>query len=397
LKILHISPRVPFPPSDGGAIGIYNIIYGLHAEGHEVHILSANTSKHYQEEHVLKDIAVQYNVDIETEVKPWKAMLNLFSSMPYNIERFISDKFSNRLEEILREHTFDIIQFEGTYVAWYIDVVRAFSKCPVVIRAHNIEYVIWERLVVNEKNILKRIYYKMLAERLKQFEAKFYKKFDAVAAITFEDIERFKSMGVQGKHRIIPAGVINEKFKADTNIRKKPFTLFNISALDWIPNQEALFWFIEKVWPGVIEKMPHLELHIAGKGTPLNFFDLKAKHLFIHGYVDNASVFMQQYDLMLVPLLSGGGMRLKVIEGMSLGKCIISSSVGAEGIEYTNGKDIIICDKPEDWIKAIIDYFRDPEKFSMIEINSKKLIEDVYDNRKVTQQYLQLYKELIRK
>jgi glycosyltransferase involved in cell wall biosynthesis len=397
LKILHISPRVPFPPSDGGAIGIYNIIYGLAAEGHEIHILSANTPKHYQEDGVLSEIAIQYNVDIDTEVKPWKAISNFFGSMPFNIERFISEKFSDKLKEILKEHSFDIIQFEGTYVAWYVHVVREFSSCPLVIRAHNIEYVIWERLAVNEKNLLRRFYYKMLAKRLKKFETVYYKKFNAVAAITFEDVERFRSMGVSGQHRIIPAGVILDKFKLNPSVRKKPFTLFILSALDWIPNQEALFWFIEKVWPGVIEAMPHLELHIAGKGTPLHFFELKVKNMFIHGYVEDASVFMQRYDLMLVPLLSGGGMRLKVIEGMSLGKCIISSSVGAEGIEYNNGKDIVICEKPAEWVRKIIEYFHDPEKFYPIEVNSRKLIQEIYDNKKVTRQYIELYKDLIGK
>lgn len=396
LKILHISPRVPFPPSDGGAIGIYNIIYGLAKEGNEIHILSANTPKHYQEEDVLSDIAIQYNVDIDTGVNTSKAFLNFLGSMPFNIERFISEKFSVKLKNILKEHTFDIIQFEGTYVAWYEKIVREYARCPLVIRAHNIEYVIWERLAVNEKKLFRRFYYKLLAKRLKKFETEYYKKFDAVAAITLEDVERFRSMGVEGNHKVIPAGVIFDKFKLNPLVRKRPFTLFILSALDWIPNQEALFWFIDKVWPGVIAQMPHLELHVAGKGTPLHFFELKVKNMFIHGYVEDASTFMQQYDLMLVPLLSGGGMRLKVIEGMSLGKCIFSSAVGAEGIEYSNGKDIVICENPEEWIRKILEYFHDPEKFSSIEVNSRKLIQEVYDNKKVTGQYIQLYKDLIR-
>jgi glycosyltransferase involved in cell wall biosynthesis len=396
LKILFITPRVPYPPDDGGAICMFNTISGLASEKNEIHLLAINTPKHYQQEDVLSGIAYQYNVDINTDIKPLKGLFNLFGSLPFNIERFISHKFTTRLKEILMEHTFDVIQLEGTYVAWYIDVIRQYSSCPVVIRAHNIEHIIWERLSVNEKNPFRRYYFKILAKRLKAFETEYYKKFDAVAAITFEDAERFVAMGVKVERRIIPAGVILDRFKVKPQLRKKPFTLFILSALEWIPNQEALFWFIENVWPGVLQKMPHLELHIAGKGTPLRFFELKVKNMFIHGYVEDASAFMQQYDLMLVPLLSGGGMRLKIIEGMSLGKFIISSKVGAEGIEYTNGKNIIICDKPEEWIKIILDYFHEPETFSKIEVNAKKLIEEVYDNKIVTQQYQQLYTELLK-
>jgi polysaccharide biosynthesis protein PslH len=375
---------------------MFNTISGLASEGNEIHVLSINTPKHFQEDNVLGGIATQYNVFVDTEINTWKAFSNLFGSMPFNIERFISEKFSAKLKEILQEQSFDIIQFEGTYVAWYIKVVREFSSCPVVMRSHNIEHIIWQRLSVNEKNPLKRIYFKMLAKRLEKFEAEYYKKFDAVASITFEDTERLSAMGVKGLHRIIPAGVILDKFRINPKIRKEPFSLFILSALEWIPNQEALFWFIKYIWPGLIEKMPHLKLHIAGKGTPLHFFELKVKNMFIHGYVEDASSFMQQYDLMLVPLLSGGGMRLKIIEGMSLGKCIVSSAVGAEGIEYTEGKDIIICNKPEEWIKSILDYFHEPEKFSMVEGNAHKLIEEIYENKIVTKQYAELYSELIK-
>jgi polysaccharide biosynthesis protein PslH len=394
LNILYISSRVPFPPTDGGAIVTYNTITESARAGHEVHLLSVNTPKHLQPDHVFPGIAFQKYVFIDTAISPVKAFVNFFSNTSYNIERFISRDFSNALKEILEKNTFDIIQFEGAYVAWYIDIVKKYANCPIVLRAHNIEYVIWERLAENCRNPLKKFYLNLLAKRLKKFETDYYQKFDGIAAITQEDVSRIRLMGVNNTSRIIPAGVNMENFKT-TSTSPKPFSVFILSSLDWLPNQEAVLWFLKNVWPELIKEIPQLELHIAGKNTPDSFYQLKNDNIIIHGFVNSSSEFMQQHDLMAVPLLSGGGMRVKIIEGMAQGKIIISSSIGAEGIHYENGKNILIADKPEDWVKMILDYFRNRQSYQHIGENARNLIKEEYSNEKVTSDYIEFYKELI--
>jgi polysaccharide biosynthesis protein PslH len=394
LKILYISSRVPFPPTDGGAIVTYNTVTEAAKAGHEVHLLAVNTPKHYQPENVVPYITFQKYVFIDTTLSPVKAFLNLFKNTSYNVERFISDKFSKVLMEMLKRETYDIVQIEGTFVAWYVDIVKKHAVCPVIVRAHNIEYVIWERLAENCGNPLKKVYLNFLAARLKKFETEYYQKFDGIAAITQEDVDRLKSMGVQNNIRIIPAGVNMDNFKSGS-ISAKPFTVFILSALDWLPNQEAVLWFLKNVWPELIKEVPQLELHIAGKNTPESFYQLQSDHVVIHGFVNSSSEFMQQYDLMTVPLLSGGGMRVKIIEGMAQGKIIISSSIGAEGIHYEEGKNILIADEPAAWVKKILAYFRDKQRYQPIGENARKLIAGEYSNEKVTSDYIEFYKELI--
>ncbi|MDB5256934.1 MAG: glycosyltransferase [Chitinophagaceae bacterium] len=395
MKVLQLCFRVPFPPHDGGAIAMYDIMYGLSKKGHEVHVLAVNTPKHFQKDDVLKDIAKVKTVFIDTTISPVDAFLNLFKSIPYNLERFVSKDFENALIELLQNNSFDIIHVEGTFVAYYIDVIRTYSKAPVVLRAHNVEYLIWQRLARNEKNPLKKIYLNLLSSKLKSFEKKYFSKYDVIAGITQEDNQRLNELGVNTPKEFIPAGVQLNRFLIDPTIKPKPNSMFIISSLNWLPNLEGLEWFIKKVWPEAKRKNPLLELHIAGKDTPESVQQLAGNGIFVHGYVADASVFMQQYDLMLVPLLSGGGMRLKIIEGMALGKCILTSNIGAEGIACESNKDILKFDEAEEWIAILLDYFANTNKYASIGPNARQVIMEQYDNDKVVDRLVTLYKRLL--
>lgn len=395
MKVLQLCFRVPFPPHDGGAIAMYDIMHGLSKKGHEVHVLAVNTPKHFQKDDVLKDIAQVKTVFIDTTISPVKAFLNLFKSIPYNVERFVSADFEKALIELLQQNSFDIIHVEGTFVAYYIDVIRKYTKAPVVLRAHNVEYLIWQRLARHESNPLKKIYLMMLSRKLKIFEKKYFSKYDVIAGITKEDNQRLVELGVRTTKEFIPAGVQLNRFVIDPALKVKPNSMFIISSLNWLPNLEGLEWFVANVWPEVKKKNPLLELHLAGKDTPQSVLELAGNGIFVHGYVADASVFMQHHDLMLVPLLSGGGMRLKIIEGMALGKCILTSTIGAEGIACQANRDILLYDESQGWVNSILDYFSNRDQYASIGVNARQVIIDEYDNDKVVDRLVTLYKRLL--
>jgi len=395
MKVLQLCFRVPFPPHDGGAIAMYDILYGLSKKGHEMHVLAVNTPKHFQKDDVLSGLAKVKTVFIDTNISPVKAFLNLFKSIPYNVERFVSADFENALIQLLQQNDFDIIHVEGTFVAYYIDVIRRYSKAKVVLRAHNVEYLIWQRLAKHERNPLKKIYLTLLSRKLKVFEKKYFSKYDVIAGITKEDNQRLEELGVKTEKEFIPAGVELSRFIIDPHIKAKPHTLFIISSLNWLPNLEGLEWFVKHVWPEAKKKNPLLELHIAGKDTPEAVQKLTGNGIFVHGYVADASVFMQHFDLMLVPLLSGGGMRLKIIEGMALGKCILTSTIGAEGIACESDKDILIEDQPQEWIDKIEKYFLTKDQYASIGASAHQVIMEQYDNDKVVDRLVNLYKRLL--
>lgn len=398
MKILQISYRVPYPPHDGGAIGIYNITKGLSEAGCEVYTLSMNTPKHSQPEGALKDIARQFDVFVDTSISPFKLIFNyLFKRIPYNIERFISVAFSRKIEELIRKENFDVVHVEGTFAAYYIDQIRRWTNAPVGIRAHNIEYVIWERLGQNDPSFFKRFYFSSLARRIKKYESVYYNKFDSIIAITNEDKGRLEDLGIYKPIEVVPAGVVVDKFYSTEVFEEEDHSIFMLGALDWLPNQEAVMWFLDHVWDKLYAQNKKIVLHIAGKNTPDYIKNIKKEGVVVHGFVDDLLQFIKSKKLMLVPLLSGGGMRIKIIEGMAAGKCILSSPVGAEGIEYTDQQNIVICRTVEDWVKQILYFLQAEEERKKMEKEAILLVNQKYDNRTIAQKYIQVYQSLLKK
>ena len=404
MHILQFCPRVPFPPHDGGAIAMYNVAAGLVQAGHRVTLLAINTPKHRQPADALAHLGPNLRlvtVEVDTDISASKALKNLlFSRQPYNAERFISSALGEKLLEILQTDSVDVVQMEGTFVAYYAEFLgrqhRAdFKVPPLVLRAHNVEYTIWQMLARRESNPLKRLFLRTMATRLEKFERRYLRQFDAVAAITAADGERLRALHCPEPVVFIPAGVDLSRVQPNPALTAKPRTLFMIGSLDWLPNQEGVEWLLREVWPTIHAEMPDVELHIAGRNAPAHLLALRADNVFMHGFVELAPAFMQQYDLMLVPLLSGGGMRVKIIEGMALGKAILSTSLGAEGIAVRDGHDIVLRDTAVAWLDALRAWGRGALAGPAIGAAAARTAAEVYDNRRVVQRFVDLYEQLL--
>ncbi|MCC2545010.1 glycosyltransferase family 4 protein [Hymenobacter sp. BT175] len=404
MHILQVCPRVPYPPHDGGAIAMYDVAAGLARAGHLVTVLALNTPKHRQPatalDHLGRNVRL-VTVDVNTDLSPVKALKNLLlSRRPYNVERFISEPVGERLLEILRTGTVDIVQLEGTFVAWYAEQLGLQKSAglqvpPLVLRAHNVEYTIWQMLAARAGNPLKRVYLRNMAARLEQFERRYLPQFDAVAAITEDDAVRLRALGCPEPVVFVPAGVELTRFSVDPSIKSKPRTLLVIGSLNWLPNLEALEWLLREIWPTVHAEMPDVELHVAGSGTPEELLRPRTDNVFVHGFVDSAAAFMQQYELMLVPLLSGGGMRIKIIEGMALGKAILSTPIGAEGIAVRDGHDMLLRTTAAEWLDALRAWYRGAVPVATIGAEAARTAAGLYDNRRVVERFESLYQVLL--
>lgn len=379
---------------------MYDVTAGLAAAGHRVTVLAINTPKHQQPSTALAHLgpAVRLEtVEVDTALKPWRALRSLLrGALPYNIERFVSPALTARLTEILQTEAIDVVQVEGSFVAWYIDVIRQVAPTvPVVLRAHNVEHTIWHMLASRGQNPLKNYYLHHLARGVEAFERCYLPRFDAVAAITEPDQRRLLALGCPEPVVFIPAGVNLARLAPAADPTPEPHTLFMIGSFDWLPNQEGLEWFLSQVWPWVHDQCPRLTLHLAGKNMPAHIARLHGRqNIVVHGFVESSTAFMQRYELMLVPLLSGGGMRVKIIEGMALGKCILSTGLGSEGIWVRHNHDIILCDEASEWIKHIEQYDRGELICNQMGKAAAATIARFYDNRQVIEQFLLLYRQL---
>lgn len=398
MNILQLCSKVPFPPKDGGSIAMDILTQGLIKAGNKVDVLAINTSKHFTDinnvDENYKKITNYQLVFIDTEVKPLDAFLNLFTSKSYNVIRFYSKSFENVLIECLQKNVYDIIQLETLWVAPYLPTIRKYSKAKVVLRSQNIEFMIWERLAIDTKNPLKKWYLKLLAKRLKTYEYKVLNSFDAILTITEIDSNNYKKMGCTIPIYHVPFGIDLQNYKIDQSELVKP-SVFHIGAMDWRPNADGINWFLKSIWLKVVEQNKTTKLFLAGRNMPEWLLNFKMENVVIEGEVANSHQFINSKSIMIVPLNSGGGMRVKIIEGMAFGKTIISTAIGAEGIDYTNNTDLIIANTEQEFVDAILTCINNQDFADLLGENARKLAETKYDNQLICNKLTDFYTNLM--
>jgi glycosyltransferase involved in cell wall biosynthesis len=234
---------------------------------------------------------------------------------------------------------------------------------------------------------------KLLAERLKKYELKTLQELDAIVPITNHDAGILKQLGIQVPMFVSPTGIDLEQYPMDRSQLEWP-SVFHLGALDWQPNQQAVQWFLEQVWPALHERFPNLTFYLAGRNMPDWILNLNQKGVIVAGEVDSAIDFINSKGIMAVPLLAGSGMRIKIIEGMALGKTIVATSIGAEGIHYTNGKNIMIADTPQVFADAIARCIEDRAFSEQLGQSARQLIEQEYDNQALVKKLVKFYEEL---
>jgi glycosyltransferase involved in cell wall biosynthesis len=398
MKILQIANKVPYPPKDGGSIATFSMSRGFRELGHEVTVLAMSTSKHpVSISDIPKTIREDIRfclVDVDTRLSPFHAAKNLiFSKMPYNAERFVTKDFGDQLAQLLSEEEFDVIQLEGLYLAPYVPLIRAKSNALLSMRSHNIEHEIWERTVM-QRTGLKKLYTRIIAGRVKQMELEEMNSYDAMIPITSRDDKILKSLGCHLPSHVAPTGINMSDFEAYKTKPEYP-SIFHIGALDWSPNQEGLDWFIKHIWNDLNRKYPSLKFFIAGRNAPDYIRNIKVPNVIFLGEVDDAYDFMCSKAIMIVPLLSGSGMRIKIIEGMALGKSIVSTSIGAEGIGVSHGTDILIADEAKKFTEAMETLLNNFDKFEAIGGQARKFVQENYDNLSISKALCAFYKKLI--
>lgn len=335
-----------------------------------------------------------HSFKLDTGVNAYDALLNIFSDQSYNVSRYFDEDAAKLLEDILKETVFDIIQFEGLFSVPYLDIVKENSHAKVIYRAHNIEFDVWERIALTEKFSPRRRYLQFLARRLKSYETEQINRFHQVFAISEQDRQSILRFGCQTALEVFPVALDFEKYVTDPSKISFP-TLFHLGAMDWRPNKEGLEWFLEEIWPDIETLNSELRFYIAGKNMQRQFFDYDSDNLVVEGEVFDAIEFINSKAIMIVPLLSGSGMRVKIIEGMAMRKCIIATSMAAEGIRCEHGKDILIANTADEFYRSILQCITDPKKWREIGDNARKTVERDHDINTIAERMLNIYQKLL--
>ena len=401
MNILLLVNKVPYPPTDGGAYATLNMALGLYTAGANVTILAMSTPKHpTTAKQIPQWLSSKIRVEtifVDTAIKPFKALKNLFfSKKPYNAERFISTEFEKAIISTLKSNSFNIIQLEGQYIEPYIKTIRNFHSGPIALRAHNVEWEIWARNASIQSNTLRRLYFNHLARRLRRMEKDILGKVDALVPISTRDAQSLKEMGFDGPVMVTPTGFeFSENHQVDSSFEFP--SIFHIGGLDWLPNQEGILWFLKECWPLVISKLPEVKFYIAGRNAPQAFQKkIQQFHNVVFcGEVNSSVEFIKSKALMVVPLLSGSGMRIKIVEGMALGKAIVSTSIGAEGIDAIHNTHLAIANTSAQMASEIVNLLNSKEKILQMGLNAQEFVKQHLNNDNITKSLTHFYKDLL--
>lgn len=404
MKILVIVHKPPYPPVDGGAMATLNMCLGLARAGNKVTVLSISTLKHPSEVNkipakIRSEINFEFlNIDLTTNI--FGGLLNFFfSPLPYNVQRYVKKSFKQLIKNYIAIDDFDLVQLEGIYIVPYIKTIRKAFAGKVVMRAHNVENSIWKSLAKEETVWYKKLYFNVLHRRLKRMEIGMCDKVDALVAISEPDKDWFAAHGLAKPSITIPVGYFN-KTKQIRNLEQFPNSAFAyIGALDWIPNYEGLIWFIDWVWPHIQAEVPEAEFHIAGRNAQESLAErlIAERRVIFHGQVPDSAEFISNYPIMVVPLHSGSGIRVKIIEGMFLGRAIVCTSAAIKGIDVVDGEHVLIADTPDDFANQIIKLIRNPELTSTIEQNALEYASTNYDAVNLGVKLTKFYENLLAK
>jgi glycosyltransferase involved in cell wall biosynthesis len=334
-----------------------------------------------------------YDVDITVTVLD--VVINLLSKTSFNIDRYYDPEFEKLLIREVKINNYDIVQFDGLLVSLYLSAVRKNCNSKLVYRAHNIENQVWERLANQKNDPFKKSYLKMHAKRIKNYELEQLNKFDAIIVFTEQDEVTLLTYGTKIPIDILPVGLNLEQYHPDYSKTEVP-SLFFLGSLGWLPNREGIEWFLDNFHKELSDGDLPVRFYVAGNDIPERFddYDVLGK-IFIQGEVDNALEFVNSKSIMIVPLLSSGGMRVKIVEGMAMEKCIISTSLGAEGINYTDDYNILIANNAEEFHNAIKRCISDEEFCRNIGLNARKLAEQQHDVNVVTNKLVSFYHALL--
>ena len=394
MKVLIIGSRIPWPLNDGGAIATYNLLTGLSELGVEVHYMSLNTKKHFVDEATItKEFSFLKAIKpftIDTKVSPIKALLNVFQTSSYNIDRFTSLEFRDTIQAYIDENNFDLIHFEGLFVSQYIDLIK--TNIPALLRQHNIEFHIWKTLANTTQFVPKKIYLNFLANRLEKFEKRIIQKFDAIVSITEEDNHFISSQNFKGLQCSIPAGIeIKENKLGNIDYH----SIYHIGSMEWMPNQEAMAWFHNGIWPIVTSKNKDVKFYMAGKNMAESYNAWNTDHFIVAGEVKDQETFKSDKSILVVPLKSGSGIRIKTIEAMLAKKAIVTTSQGALGLPIKHLEHCLIADNDEQFAQAIITLTEDIDLRNKIADNSYHLALQNFSNQAVSKHWEEFYLKLI--
>lgn len=391
MKILLIGHKPAYPKVDGGCVASASLLNDLIATGNEIEYAFLHTEKHpFKREEFPEFIQNKVTlVDsfVETKVKKFDALKFLFNKKSFNVERFYSKAFESQIVGMVTANSYDAVIFDNVFSARYQESIKNVAPTlSCFIRSHNVEFEIWEDLAETSGSSIARWYLKRLAKDLKKFELSVSAASNGILTITEDDKTEFTKQGINVP--MIHIGVSVKIPKYTHNYTENG--LFHLGAMNWRPNVEAVDTIL-KYLPTWLEKDPEIIFAIAGIQAAERYDHLENDTIQVKGFVPELQEFVQSQGILVAPIQSGSGVRIKILEMMSFGVPIITTSLGAQGIADQSG--ILIADNHEELAEAIYTLRNDENKRAELGKQAKSIVTLHHNSETISQKILEFLQQ----
>ena len=389
MRILWVKAGKLLPVDTGGKIRSYNILRHL-AHSHQVTLLSYYGGK--------EDPA--YETEIQRELPGAQTMCTraldgnalaqtadyfrrVFQAAPFAVSKFTHPEVRRVVAAGLDRKQFDVAVCDFLSASLNFPVGL---NVPVVLFQHNVETALWRRMASSKTNPAKRLAYKIEAAKMTRYEQRTLGRFHYVIAVSENDRQQMLAMDPKCDITVVPTGVdTNQYHVAPPASAHSPRIVFT-GSMDWEPNIDAIHYFCREVFPHVRAESPAAIFQIVGRNPHPQVRELASEHVQVTGTVPSVAEYLRDATVVIVPLRIGGGTRLKIFEAMAMGKAVVSTSIGAEGLDVRSGRDLILADDPAAFAGAIISLLRDGNLRQQYEKAAAQLAAQ-YDWSKIVQRF----------
>jgi sugar transferase (PEP-CTERM/EpsH1 system associated) len=386
MKILFLTPQLPYPPQKGTALRNWGLISSL-AERHEVAVLSfLDPGQSPELEATLTDTC--HVETVEPPVRPLHIRLRdmLTTHQPDMALRLASEAYAHRLGNWLAREAFDIVHIEGIELAPYLDVIEAgYSRPLVVFDDHNCEYLLQQRVFLTDLRIPVRwpgaAYSFVQWQRLRRYEAQACRRADRVLAVSEADAAALQRLVPGLGVIVVPNGIDTQSYTPAPSHQYTPTLIFT-GTMDFRPNVDAVLWFAREVLPLVRAEVPEARFVVAGQ-RPHGRLDVLRDDpaVTLTGWVEDTRPYIADAAVYVAPLRMGGGTRFKLLEAMAMGKPVVATSLGAEGFPVTHNRELLVADTAADFAAAVVALLRTPEQREELGQAGRVFVEQRYDWR----------------
>ncbi len=401
MRILWLKTELLHPIDKGGKIRTYNMLKKLKRD-HQVTYLTLDdgsagvNAREKAEEYCHELVCIPHHQREKFTTGFYAELLsNLISSQPYAIKKYESPSMRREILERASAGAFDVLICD--FLAPAVNVPDDLP-CPSVLFQHNVEAMIWKRHYEMQSNPLKKTYLFGQWRKMRSFEKQMCRQFDCVIAVSAEDRDQMRRDYSLTAVFDVPTGVDTDFFRPREQVKTEPHNVVFTGSMDWLPNEDAIRYFTEKIMPRIKQAVPDLTVTVVGRNPYSALLELSKRDpsILVTGRVDDVRPYMERGAAYVVPLRIGGGTRLKIFEAMAMEKAIVSTSIGAEGLPVQNGVELLLADTPESFADSVIHLLGDAAAAREMGQRAAKSVRDQFGWDKVAEKFAEICEHLTR-